>query len=79
MAAYGTDPAKYLPPHTSQLATKLSAEGVDDCLVLRTLRGFTGILCPDSPNRPRQRRTLRARPSLAHFGRIDAETRSPDG
>ncbi len=46
MAAYGTDPAKYLPPHTSQLATKLSADGVDDCLVC-------------SHPRPRQRRQPR--------------------
>jgi hypothetical protein len=37
MAAYGTDPAKYLPPHTSQLATKLSRDGVDDCLVASIL------------------------------------------
>jgi hypothetical protein len=37
MAAYGTDPARYLPPHTSQLATKLTADGVDDCLVCSTL------------------------------------------
>lgn len=33
MATYGTEPGHYLPPHTSQLATKLSADGVDDCLV----------------------------------------------
>ena len=46
MAAYGTDPARYLPPHTSQLATKLSADGVDDCLVC-------------SHPRPRQRRQPR--------------------
>ena len=46
MAAYGTDPARYLPPHTSQLATKLSADGVDDCLVCQHPR-------------PRQRRQPR--------------------
>jgi hypothetical protein len=28
-----TDPRAYRPPHTSQLATKLSADGVDDCLL----------------------------------------------
>jgi hypothetical protein len=42
MAAYGTDPACYLPPHTSQLATKLSADGVDDCLVCSILALVNG-------------------------------------
>jgi hypothetical protein len=42
MAAYGTDPGHYLPPHTSQLATKLSADGVDDCLVCSALALVNG-------------------------------------
>jgi hypothetical protein len=42
MAPYGTDPDRYLPPHTSQLATKLSADGVDDCLVCSTLALVNG-------------------------------------
>jgi hypothetical protein len=42
MTAYGTDPARYLPPHTSQLATKLSADGIDDCLVASILAIVNG-------------------------------------
>jgi len=43
MALYGTDPRTYLPPHTSQLATKLSADGVDDCLVSSILALVNGV------------------------------------
>jgi hypothetical protein len=52
MAAYGTDPAKYLPPHTSQLATKLSADGVDDCLVCSTLALVNGASLGEAARTP---------------------------
>jgi hypothetical protein len=52
MAAYGTDPAKYLPPHTSQLATKLSADGVDDCLVCSTLALVNGASLGEATRTP---------------------------
>ncbi len=52
MAAYGTDPAKYLPPHTSQLATKLSADGIDDCLVCSTLALVNGASLGEATRTP---------------------------
>ena len=52
MAAYGTDPARYLPPHTSQLATKLSADGVDDCLVASTLALVNGASLGEATRTP---------------------------
>lgn len=52
MAAYGTDPARYLPPHTSQLATKLSADGVDDCLVCSTLALVNGASLGEATRTP---------------------------
>lgn len=52
MAAYGTDPARYLPPHTSQLATKLSREGVDDCLVCSTLALVNGASLGEATRTP---------------------------
>jgi hypothetical protein len=52
MAAYGTDPARYLPPHTSQLATKLSADGVDDCLVCSILALVNGASLGEATRTP---------------------------
>jgi hypothetical protein len=52
MAAYGTDPTKYLPPHTSQLATKLSADGIDDCLVASTLALVNGASLGEATRTP---------------------------
>ena len=52
MAAYGTDPAQYLPPHTSQLATRLSADGVDDCLVCSTLALVNGASLGEATRTP---------------------------
>ena len=52
MAAYGTDPANYLPPHTSQLATKLSVDGVDDCLVASTLALVNGASLGEATRTP---------------------------
>ena len=52
MAAYGTDPARYVPPHTSQLATKLSADGVDDCLVASTLALVNGASIGEATRTP---------------------------
>ena len=52
MAAYGTDSARYLPPHTSQLATKLSADGVDDCLVCSTLALVNGASLGEATRTP---------------------------
>jgi hypothetical protein len=52
MATYGTDPARYLPPHTSQLATKLSADGVDDCLVCSTLALVNGASLGEATRTP---------------------------
>jgi hypothetical protein len=52
MAAYGTDPAKYLPPHTSQLATKLSRDGVDDCLVASILALVNGASLGEATRTP---------------------------
>jgi hypothetical protein len=52
MAAYGTDPRLYLPPHTSQLATKLSADGVDDCLVASVLALVNGASLGEATRSP---------------------------
>jgi hypothetical protein len=52
MPAYGTDPGRYLPPHTSQLATKLSADGVDDCLVCSTLALVIGASLGEATRTP---------------------------
>ena len=52
MAAYGTDPGRYLPPHTSQLATKLSADGIDDCLVCSTLSRVNGASLGEATRTP---------------------------
>ena len=52
MAAYGTDPAHDLPPHTSQLARKLSANGVDDCLVVSTLALVNGASLGEATRTP---------------------------
>ena len=52
MAAYGTDPGRYLRPHTSQLATKLSADGVDDCLVASTLALVNGASLGEATRTP---------------------------
>jgi hypothetical protein len=52
MAAYGTDPRKYLPPHTSQLATKLSADGVDDCLDCSILALVNGASLGEATRTP---------------------------
>ena len=52
MAAYGTDPRRYLPPHTSQLATKLSADGVDDCLVASILALVNGASLGEATRTP---------------------------
>jgi hypothetical protein len=52
MAAYGTDPRRYLPPHTSQLATKLSADGVDDCLVASILALVNGASLGEGTRTP---------------------------
>jgi hypothetical protein len=52
MAANGTDPARYLPPHTSQLATKLSADGVDDCLVSSVLALVNGASLGEATRTP---------------------------
>jgi hypothetical protein len=52
MAAYGTDPARYLPPHTSQLATKLSRDGVDDCLVCSVLALVNGASLGEATRTP---------------------------
>jgi hypothetical protein len=52
MAAYGTEPAKYLPPHTSQLATKLSADGIDDCLVASILALVNGASLGEATRTP---------------------------
>jgi hypothetical protein len=53
MGAYGTDPARYLPPHTSQLATRLSADGVDDCLVCSTLALVNGASLGEATRTPK--------------------------
>jgi hypothetical protein len=53
MAAYGIDPARYLPPHTSQLATKLSADGVDDCLVCSALALVNGASLGEATRTPK--------------------------
>jgi hypothetical protein len=52
MAAYGTDPGRYLPPHTSQLATKLSADGTDDCLVSSILALVNGASLGEATRTP---------------------------
>jgi hypothetical protein len=52
MTAYGTDPRRYLPPHTSQLATKLSADGVDDCLVCSILALVNGASLGEATRTP---------------------------
>jgi hypothetical protein len=52
MTAYGTDPTSYLPPHTSQLATKLSADGVDDCLVASVLALVNGASLGEATRTP---------------------------
>jgi hypothetical protein len=52
MAAYGTDPSRYLPPHTSQLATKLTRDGVDDCLVCSTLALVNGASLGEATRTP---------------------------
>jgi hypothetical protein len=52
MAAYGTDAARYLPPHTSQLTTKLSADGVDDCLVASILALVNGASLGEATRTP---------------------------
>ena len=52
MAAYGTDPGKHLPPHASQLATRLSADGVDDCLVCSTLALVNGASLGEATRTP---------------------------
>jgi hypothetical protein len=52
MAAYGTDPTRYLPPHTSQLATRLSADGVDDCLVASILALVNGASLGEATRTP---------------------------
>jgi hypothetical protein len=52
MTAYGTDPAKYLPPHTSQLATKLPADGTDDCLVASILALVNGASLGEATRTP---------------------------
>jgi hypothetical protein len=52
MAAYGTDPRRYLPPHTSQLATKLSRDGVDDCLVASILALVNGASIGEATRTP---------------------------
>jgi hypothetical protein len=52
MAAYGTDPGRYLPPHTSQLATKLSADGVDGCLVASILALVNGASLGEATRTP---------------------------
>jgi hypothetical protein len=52
MAAYGTDARTYLPPHTSQLATKLSADGVDDCLVCSILALVNGASLGEATRTP---------------------------
>ena len=64
MAAYGTEPARYLPPHTSQLATKLSADGVDDCLVCSTLALVNGASLGEATRTPagHEPSTRRTRP-----------------
>ena len=52
MGAYGTEPSKYLPPHTSQLATKLSRDGVDDCLVASILALVNGASLGEATRTP---------------------------
>jgi hypothetical protein len=52
MAADGTDPARYLPPHTSQLATSLSRAGVDDCLVASILALVNGASLGEATRTP---------------------------
>jgi hypothetical protein len=52
MAAYGTDPSRYLPPHTSQLATKLSSDGIDDCLVASILALVNGASLGEATRTP---------------------------
>ena len=52
MAAYGTDPANHLPPHTSQLATKLSGDGVEDCLVCSVLALVNGASLGEATRTP---------------------------
>jgi hypothetical protein len=52
MPAYGTDPARYLPPHTSQLATRLSADGIDDCLVCSVLALVNGASLGEATRTP---------------------------
>jgi hypothetical protein len=52
MTAYGTDPRQYLPPHTSQLATKLSADGIDDCLVASILALVNGASLGEATRTP---------------------------
>jgi hypothetical protein len=52
MTAYGTDPRRYLPPHTSQLATKLSSDGVDDCLVCSILALVNGASLGEATRTP---------------------------
>ena len=42
----------YLPPHTSQLATRLSADGVDDCLVCSTLALVNGASLGEATRTP---------------------------
>ena len=41
-----------MPPHTSQLATKLSADGVDDCLVCSTLALVNGASLGEATRTP---------------------------
>jgi hypothetical protein len=52
VTAYGTDPQRYLPPHTSQLATKLSVDGVDDCLVCSVLALVNGVSLGEATRTP---------------------------
>jgi hypothetical protein len=55
MPAYGTAPERYLPPHTSQLDTKLSADGADDCLVCSTLALVNGASLGEAIRTPQGR------------------------
>ena len=70
MAAYGTMAARYLPPHTSQLATKLSADGVDDCLVASILALVNGASLGEATRTPQGHE-----PSTAQLVRTAAQMR----
>src|SRR3970040_1586204 len=60
MAAYGTDRARYRPPPPSQLATKLSADGVDDCLVCSILALVNGASLGEATRTPQGHEPTRA-------------------